>query len=369
MSNTNHYPAPGEKPENHPYANLFPMLDGEDIQELANDIRANGQREPIVLLDGKVLDGRNRRDACFIAKKEPFYRFFEPRHDGKSPLSFVMSRNLRRRHLTMSQRAAVAAEALPMFEQESKARQSAAGKSHTANLRSTPAPTPTPSVSKTTLPPPDEFDQRTAGSEAEGKTPAKPSKTMAAAIATAKPAKAPAKTPPKPAQKPTPAPAKPQRGETAAAAAGKALGVSERSVRTAKNLQQKDPAKFEAVKKGAQKLHPAAKKADRESDEFTEALGRIRKVCGRSLADAIKEGTRLPKAKDVLAFAALGDDKMLGLRNLIDAGWDLKRAQSYKAGSLGKTHRIHDLLDRATSQGGTLTLEIEGYVIEVRRKK
>jgi hypothetical protein len=39
-------------------AGLFPM-DAASLRELADDIRANGLREPITLLDGKVLDGRN----------------------------------------------------------------------------------------------------------------------------------------------------------------------------------------------------------------------------------------------------------------------------------------------------------------------
>lgn len=92
--------------EPHPLAELFPMLSDKEIGELADDIVTYGQREPIVLLDGKVLDGRNRLAACRFADVEP--RFVD--YDGGDPLGFVLSLNLHRRHLTESQRAMVAAQ-------------------------------------------------------------------------------------------------------------------------------------------------------------------------------------------------------------------------------------------------------------------
>ena len=45
----------------HPYADKFPMLPEPELAELAESIRANGLRNPIVLTpDGLILDGRNR---------------------------------------------------------------------------------------------------------------------------------------------------------------------------------------------------------------------------------------------------------------------------------------------------------------------
>lgn len=90
----------------HALAELFPMLSEKEIGELADDIVTYGQREPIMLLDGKVLDGRNRLAACRFAQVEP--RFVD--YEGDDPLGFVLSLNLHRRHLTESQRAMVAAQ-------------------------------------------------------------------------------------------------------------------------------------------------------------------------------------------------------------------------------------------------------------------
>lgn len=90
----------------HPFAEIFPLLPDTEIRELADDIVTYGQRVPIVLLDGLVLDGRNRLAACRFAEVEPVFEEYA----GDDPLGFVLSHNLHRRHLTESQRAMVAAK-------------------------------------------------------------------------------------------------------------------------------------------------------------------------------------------------------------------------------------------------------------------
>ena len=44
----------------HPYADIFPWIEGPAFDDLVEDIRRNGVLEPIVFLDGAILDGRNR---------------------------------------------------------------------------------------------------------------------------------------------------------------------------------------------------------------------------------------------------------------------------------------------------------------------
>lgn len=90
----------------HPLAELFPMLPDAEIRELADDICTYGQRVPIILLDGMILDGRNRFAACQFAGIEPIFEEYQ----GDDPLGFVLSHNLHRRHLTESQRALIAAK-------------------------------------------------------------------------------------------------------------------------------------------------------------------------------------------------------------------------------------------------------------------
>lgn len=88
----------------HSAASIFPLLDGAPLRELAADIAEHGLREPIVLLDGAVLDGRNRLAACEAVGVEPSFVDYA----GDDPIAFVVSLNLRRRHLSESQRAMVA---------------------------------------------------------------------------------------------------------------------------------------------------------------------------------------------------------------------------------------------------------------------
>ena len=93
--------------QDHNYAKIFPLLEGEDFQQLIDDIKENGLIHPITLLDDKVLDGRNRYRACLEAKVEPRFINF----NGGDAVSFVISCNSSRRDLTASQRACCAANA------------------------------------------------------------------------------------------------------------------------------------------------------------------------------------------------------------------------------------------------------------------
>lgn len=93
----------------HDLAGKFPLMRGADLDALAADIRSGGQRDPIVLLGGLVLDGRNRLQACKLAEVEPKIREFGSwPGDGDDPRAFVISENIQRRHLNETQRAAVA---------------------------------------------------------------------------------------------------------------------------------------------------------------------------------------------------------------------------------------------------------------------
>jgi hypothetical protein len=100
------------------------MLSKEEMAEFAKDIKANGLREPIVLYDGMILDGRNRYEACKLAGVKPqFTELPELIPGSASPVQYVVSANLYRRHLTTSQRATIAAEMIPMLQEEAKKRQ------------------------------------------------------------------------------------------------------------------------------------------------------------------------------------------------------------------------------------------------------
>lgn len=86
----------------HPAANAFPMMDDDRLGDLIDDIEANGQKVPIVVCDGMVLDGRNRYKACLALGVEP--RVEE--YDG-NPWDYVWSLNGARRDIDAIQRAII----------------------------------------------------------------------------------------------------------------------------------------------------------------------------------------------------------------------------------------------------------------------
>lgn len=102
----------------HRLAKYFPVLEGEEFDLLVEDIKKNGQQEPIVLYQGEILDGVNRFTACEKLGIVPITKEYK----GSDPLAYVISENIRRRHMDASQRAMLAQEMLPEFEKEATER-------------------------------------------------------------------------------------------------------------------------------------------------------------------------------------------------------------------------------------------------------
>jgi len=132
---------PPVKYANHPAADLFPMMSEPELKKLADDIKANGLRDAISLHEDMILDGRNRLAACELAGIAPTFEIVTT----DSPCGFVISKNLHRRQLTVSQKAMVAAKLMPMLRAEAKERQSAGGGDHkSANQKSVGVKLPQP---------------------------------------------------------------------------------------------------------------------------------------------------------------------------------------------------------------------------------
>jgi site-specific DNA-methyltransferase (adenine-specific) len=192
----------------HPIAGLIPDMAADQYAELLESIRKSGQREPAVIHEGKIIDGRNRQRACRELGIELTMRPW----DGVGSLTqFVLDVNLSRRHLTADQRTAIAAEAKPWFAKEAKARQQ-------------------------------------TGKSADGKAGGRGKKTL------------------------PPIGSKVSRnGRTASANAAKSDGTSGRQVDRADRVKREAPDLFEEVKAGKLKLSQAEKqRADREKKKELE---------------------------------------------------------------------------------------------------
>jgi hypothetical protein len=110
----------------HPYAELFPMMQKKEFEALCVDIAKNGLQTPITTFQGKILDGRNRALACVPLRIEPQYKAFKGTDD--EAFAFVLSQNLRRRHMTTGQKAMLAVELEKEFAKEGRMAMSEGGK-------------------------------------------------------------------------------------------------------------------------------------------------------------------------------------------------------------------------------------------------
>jgi hypothetical protein len=101
-------PTPTQQLRFHPLADIFPLLGGDGFDELVADIKAHGLLEPIVMVDGLIIDGRNRYRACIEAGIEPTFIPYR----GDDPGAFVVSANIHRRHLDAGQKRELIARLL-----------------------------------------------------------------------------------------------------------------------------------------------------------------------------------------------------------------------------------------------------------------
>lgn len=123
--------------EIHPIALIFPQMHDEDFKKLKEDISVNDLLEPIVIWEGKVIDGRHRYNACRELEKKVWAVEWE---GGMDPVDYVAAKNSRRRHLTPSEKATAAAKAIEWYSKQAKERQREHGETAPGRPKSLSAP-------------------------------------------------------------------------------------------------------------------------------------------------------------------------------------------------------------------------------------
>lgn len=115
----------------HPFAQTFSVIQGDELNDLREDIRANGIIVPILVNKKKnmILDGRNRwmiATELGVQKDVPYDVFLGTDEDIPAE---ILRLNVFRRHLTDDQRmAAISKVRGPMLEKEAKKRQAEGAK-------------------------------------------------------------------------------------------------------------------------------------------------------------------------------------------------------------------------------------------------
>ena len=215
----------------HRYANLFPMMGEDEFASLVENIKAHGLRDKIWLYQGQVLDGRNRYLACEKASVMPQFQTFTG--DEQQAIEAVLSWNLERRHLNAGQKAMIALEILPELEKLARQKQLEQASKGAEGA---------------------EFGSR--GSEfgsSGGRGHKKPPLGV--------------NLPQGGVSKPTIKPLPTVRDPRARDKAAQSVGVSSRSVQSAKKVQQARPDLAAEVKKGKITLNNAIKQAKQEEKQ------------------------------------------------------------------------------------------------------
>lgn len=89
--------------EVHPYAEEWEPLPDEEMAEMALSVLENGLRRPIELdAQGRLVDGRQRLEACRIAGVEPTFTVLEWLVTDEEISAYVADSNAHRRHVSQS---------------------------------------------------------------------------------------------------------------------------------------------------------------------------------------------------------------------------------------------------------------------------
>jgi hypothetical protein len=102
----------------HKFCEIIPPCTEKEYAELKADIKDNGLRLPIKIFDGKILDGRSRYQACVdleaeghpVEFKQEVFFSSTKEVSADDALHYVISMNVKRRHLSASQRAVIFAK-------------------------------------------------------------------------------------------------------------------------------------------------------------------------------------------------------------------------------------------------------------------
>jgi len=100
--------------EIHPLAARWPMMPDDELAALAESIAADGLSHPLVLDgQGRLVDGRNRLEACRIARVHPKYLSPRGLDTDEEIRAYIIGRvNAQRRNVSTGQKAIAVADDL-----------------------------------------------------------------------------------------------------------------------------------------------------------------------------------------------------------------------------------------------------------------
>ena len=110
----------------HPAASLFPLIEGEDFEDLVFSIKTLGVLQPIIVSNGVLIDGRNRLRAVTKLRQEGRTISLPTKElDPETPniCEYIFDTNAHRRNLTPDQTAMISTDVWPMIAKERDSKQ------------------------------------------------------------------------------------------------------------------------------------------------------------------------------------------------------------------------------------------------------
>lgn len=109
----------------HPAAAVFPLIEGDDFNDLCESIRMHGVQHPAVVRGSELLDGRNRMRACEALKAQGWSGscpVVEWKDDGRNVAEWIWDTNALRRHMDDDGIAMASSAIWPLIAKENEAR-------------------------------------------------------------------------------------------------------------------------------------------------------------------------------------------------------------------------------------------------------
>ena len=101
-----------------PCCSAIPPMSFDEYQSLKVSLARNGQLEPIIVFENRIIDGRHRFSACNELGIKPIFKQFDGNYEAAKSMAFSV--NINRRQLTMGQKALVAAKLTMLSTKEGK---------------------------------------------------------------------------------------------------------------------------------------------------------------------------------------------------------------------------------------------------------
>lgn len=177
MANALGLPTDWKELTTHGAAHIAPLMSEDEFKKLCESMKTHGyfDTHPIILHEGRIIDGRNRFEAAIQTDTKPAFKLLPK---GTDPYWYAWYVNVEgRRMLTHAQRATAAARMAEALQEDRKAQALAAGYTsvqartrHEAHVRARTAPTDSTGKAGAVPPLPPKVRKGASVAEASDKT-------------------------------------------------------------------------------------------------------------------------------------------------------------------------------------------------------